>query len=654
MADEKKERIDYRKVAENSLTRNTKEREFLDGVYARLSQMPEADIGARISEIKEAMQLVDRDTARTQRMASTQEAKRRTNQLISEGKIDPVKDGVIAPEDVSDEEKAKTMTSLDELTLIGTQLENEAEMLEYFPRVKARLQAIEEAKADAEKQDVLLTSAMAEAKEDLEAAEEAAKKAIENAEKAKQMDNEIAEIELEMEEAKAKGRKQKVIDAYLEEIEEKRGERAELGTEEEWEEAINGTKEPEDRIKSIKQGQKKMARVINKCSNPWSTILKGYGWVEIGELTSSDLSQMIGIKVKTAELDRYEDDKGNKKDGKDGKDKDKKEKDGKGTMTRGGDYYIPPSPVPEPVQEPESEPEQDEEPEHDDADKADNSKPVKTWAEKHKILSRISILRRYFRRREKEKNLTKQERKELAKKREEAFVEKFCEENKGEPSFWQKLAVRLFGEKDDDRKDPPTPPSGGREGEAPASAEAPTPAQPEPTKELRKLTAEQIENKRNELKAAGLSDKQIDAYKSIAEKRVAWKEGLTIQLTEEQKQKRDVIYNLPPEEQINGAIKALVEDGIITIGEANGKMIELSKQLGIPPKNIDGSEVREGIKTSRGFTGSQRTQFRAQQKEGAKQPVIEEDDFLPITEPILAPADGPALPEGEAHGEDDR
>lgn len=126
-------------------------------------------------------------------------------------------------------------------------------MLEYFPRVRARLEVIEKSKADAEKQDVLLTSAMAEAKEDLEAAEEAAKKAIENAEKAKQIDDEIAEIELEMEEAKAKGRKQRVIDAYLEEIEDKRGEKAELGTEEEWEQAMNATKEPEERIESIKR-----------------------------------------------------------------------------------------------------------------------------------------------------------------------------------------------------------------------------------------------------------------------------------------------------------------------------------------------------------------------------------------------------------------
>lgn len=630
MADEKKKRIDYREVAENSLTRNTSKREYLDGVYERLNQMSEADIQARIEEINQAMELVDRDTARTERKYRSQVSRRRANQILRQENVE----GVIAPEDVSDEEQYKTIESLDELGLIGTQLENEAEMLEYFPRVKARLQAIEEAKAYAENQDVLLTSAMAEAKEDLEAAEEAAKKAIENAEKAKQIDDEIAEIELEMEEAKAKGRKQKVIDAYLEEIEEKREEKAELGTEEEWEEAMNAEEEPKKKIESIKQGQKKMARVINKCSNPWSTILRGYSWVEIGDLTSSDLSQMTGVEVNNPRLDEYEEknvdeDKKNK-----GEEGDKK--DGKGTkggvMPRGGDYYIPPAPdkpdeepnkpdeEPDKPEEEHDEPEHDE-PEHDDADSPDNPLPVKSWSEKHPRLAKMMPFLVKFMEEREAKKISKQARKELANKKVEEFVRKFREENKGEPSWWQKFKVRYFGEKDDDRRDPPTPPSGGREGEAPASSEpAPAPAEPaqaEPDKDT--PVAEADKTREDILKeVTGLSLREIQERKGAWSSKFSEKEIATFEKaahTREQYAKEN----------------------------AERLRAQEAREEALKPKTPDIT-----------FRG-RREAFRTGYSKGVKVPKVPVASARESsTEPTLVPADGPAFPSGEAHGEGGR
>ncbi len=516
------------------------------------------------------------------------------------------------------------MTSLDELTLIGTQLENEAEMLEYFPRVKARLQAIEEAKVDAEKQDVLLTSAMAEAKEDLASAEEAAKKAIENAEKAKQIDDEIAEIELEMEEAKAKGRKQKVIDAYLGEIEEKRTEKAELGTEEEWTQAMDAAKEPEERIESIKKGQKKIARVINKCSNPWSTILKGYGWMEIGELTSDDLSQMIGVQVKRSELDKYENNYEDKKDKNDKDDKKEKDKDGKGAkggaMPRGGDYYIPPAPEPE-LDKPDEGTEHDdndkpdEQPEHDDNDKPDNTLLAKTWSERNpKIAKWLPFLAKFMDTREANKKLSKEERKALGKAREEEFVKKFREENKGEPSWWQKFKARYFGEKDDDRKDPPAPPSGGREGEAPASAEAtqtPEQTEPEPT--------------------PAQPDKDVPVAEADKTREDILKEVTGLSLREIQERK--------------GAWGSKFSDKEIKLFEKVAHTREQHAKESL--ERLEAKEAREKALKSKEpeitFKG-RRSAFREAYSDGVKvpkAPVV--SDRGSSQEPTLAPADGPAL-----------
>ena len=82
MADKK---IDYREVASNSLIA----RGFsLGPVYNSLIVRTDAEINERLSEILEALELVDRDTARTQRRASSQEAKRKTNQILRKEKVD--------------------------------------------------------------------------------------------------------------------------------------------------------------------------------------------------------------------------------------------------------------------------------------------------------------------------------------------------------------------------------------------------------------------------------------------------------------------------------------------------------------------------------------------------------------------------------------
>ena len=81
---EKNKKIDYREVANNSfIIRGV----LLETVYQSLVGKSETEISARIAEINQAMELVDRDTARTQRRARSQEAKRKTNQILREEKV---------------------------------------------------------------------------------------------------------------------------------------------------------------------------------------------------------------------------------------------------------------------------------------------------------------------------------------------------------------------------------------------------------------------------------------------------------------------------------------------------------------------------------------------------------------------------------------
>ena len=292
---------------------------------------------------------------------------------------------------------------LDEISIIGTRLENEAKMLEYFPKVRATMQAIKSAqeKADQEAEDARRT---VDAQENLlNAAKETAEKAKEAEQKAKEIQEQIDELQSDLDEAKSKGRKSKVIEGLEEEITEREEEMAALGTPEDWKKAKNAVgKRQQALTKAVTDLNNKKANK-EQLTHPWDTILKGKLWTEIGDMESKDISDLVKTKVEKPEAKWAENP--TPKDDKD-KDKDKGQNTGRGVNQNTSD--VPPAP-----QQPDSS-EQGDDGEHDEEDPFEHDEeeeeppipdddslehdeepdsPVpdlpKTWSEKHKVITKF-------------------------------------------------------------------------------------------------------------------------------------------------------------------------------------------------------------------------------------------------------------------------
>lgn len=425
----KKEEMDYRKVVANSLARGNG---GLKDLYERLSQIPEGEIQARIDEVKQAMNLVSPDIVVTQRRVAEQERRIRANQIISKGKVNKKK--IIREDNPAEEEIAEAHVSLNELSFIGTQLSNEAEVLEYFPKVRATMQAIKLAQDKAELEVTDARRTVVAQEKLLEEARKAAEKALEAGAKAKAIEAQIAELKSDIEEARAKGRKPKVMEGLQEEIAEKEEEMAELGTPEDWKKAIEEEGICETKLATAVVNQDKKKDKQKGLENPWNGILKGYSWKELGDLTSEDISKLVGTKVekpeaKWAEEPAIKDDKDKDKDNDKGKVKDS----GRGQNPNGSNNFPNPSrpqepPKPAPEQDnPEPEPDEAEHDEEEPEQEGEN--PDLPVTKKHNIFVRmIPPLARWL---------------DKTQEKENAFMEQFRKENKGNPSWFQKLKARF-------------------------------------------------------------------------------------------------------------------------------------------------------------------------------------------------------------------
>lgn len=352
----------YQEIAKkNMVPRNT----LLKDVYAKLEQTPESDIQERIEEIRGALTDVNNRTAIMQRRMFAKKGSRdRSKEEIKKNA----------------EERRRMIVELDEISLIGTRLENEVELLEYFPRVRATMQAIKVAqdKADLEVTDARRTVAAQEKL--LESARKASEKAIEAEEKAKEIEAQIAELRADIDAASAKGRKPKVIEGLEEDIAEKEEEMAALGTPEEWKQIIEEEKTCETKLLKAIINQNEKINRQEMLANPWKTIIKGYSWIELGDLTSKDISDLVGTKVEKPD-EKWEQTPAKKDD--QNKDKDKNTGRAQGIATNV-----------EPEQEPHEEHDEEEhdEEEHDEEEHDDEEKMPdvpKTWSEKHKIIAKI-------------------------------------------------------------------------------------------------------------------------------------------------------------------------------------------------------------------------------------------------------------------------
>lgn len=396
----------YREIAENNMIpRNT----LLKDVYAKLEQTPEADIQARITEIREALLDVNNRTAKMQRRMMTKK------ELM---------------------EDKQAMAELEEISLIGTRLENEAEMLDYFPKVRATMQAIKVAQDEADLEVTDARETVSAQQTLLIEARKAAEKAIEAEEKAKEINAQIEELITDVEEAIAKGRKPKVIEGLQDEIDEKKAEIEALGTPEEWKKAIEEEGICETKLATSVANRDKKITKQAILANPWNTIIKDYLWTELGDLTSEDISKLVGTQVEKPEAKWEEkpvkkDDKDKDKDNDKGKGKDS----GKGQNPNGSNNFPNPSgpqepPKPDPEQEQDT-PEQDpDEPEHDEEEpEQEGDNPDLPATKKHNIFVRmIPPLARWL---------------DKTQEKENAFIEQFRKENKGNPSWFQKLKARF-------------------------------------------------------------------------------------------------------------------------------------------------------------------------------------------------------------------
>ena len=374
MPNEKKK--SYKEIAENNMVpRNI----LLKDLYEKLEQISETDMQARIAEIREALTEVNTRTAKMHRRMQAKKGDRdRSEEEIKKNA----------------KEIAKISDELDEISLIGTRLENEAELLEYFPRVRATMQAIKSSqeKADQETNDARRTVNAQEKL--LNAAQKAADKAREAEEKAKEIEAQIEELQSELDEAKSKGRKAKVLEGLEEEISEKEEEMAALGTLEDWKKAIDAVGEYETKLALAVQELNAKKERQAKLEHPWDTILKFKLWTEIGDMESKDISDLVGTKVEKPDA-KWEQTPAKKDDQNKDKDKDKDKNTGRG---QGIATNVEPEQEPheehdddEHDEEEHDEEEHDEE-EHDEEEHDDEEKMPdvpKTWSEKHKIIAKI-------------------------------------------------------------------------------------------------------------------------------------------------------------------------------------------------------------------------------------------------------------------------
>lgn len=409
----------YKEIAEdNMIPRNT----LLKDVYAKLEQTPETDMQERIEEIREALTDVNNRTGLIhRRMQARKGTRNRSEEEIASNAW----------------EIEKMDRELDEISLIGTRLENETKILEYFPKVRATMQAIKVAQDEADLEVTDARRTVAAQEKLLEEARKEAEKAIEAEEKAKEIEIQIAELRADIDEAKAKGRKPKVIEGLEEDIAEKEEEMAALGTPEDWKKAIEEEGICETKLATAVVTQDNKITRQKILANPWNTIIKDYLWTELGDLTSEDISKLVGTQVEKPEAKWEEkpvkkDDKDKDKDNDNGKGKDS----GKGQNPNGSNNFPnpsgpqePPKPAPEQEQDnPEPEPDEAEHDEEEPEQEGEN--PDLPATKKHNIFVRmIPPLARWL---------------DKTQEKENAFIEQFRRENKGNPSWFQKLKARFL------------------------------------------------------------------------------------------------------------------------------------------------------------------------------------------------------------------
>lgn len=300
---------------------NWQDNKSLWQMYEFLSQeMPDDKRKARMDEIKEAIQSLQDEVYKRQRVA--------LKQSKNKGAVNQ-----------------DNNNKLEELNKQIELLEDEMETLDYFPGVKYIIGKIDETKkqltemkekrlARADRKLTMQNNklkditakkdkaekAAAEAKASVEEADKKAEEAKKSLERIQQIEKEIVELTDEMATVK---KRPKIYAAYEAEIAELVEEKKALGKKEDLEKIINGAAEAKssaeeakkkaeetkrdlaEAMKNKEKAEKEKVRVetgnnplnkeIAKCENPWNEILKGYSWEAIATMKDDELSKLVKV-----------------------------------------------------------------------------------------------------------------------------------------------------------------------------------------------------------------------------------------------------------------------------------------------------------------------------------------------------------------------
>lgn len=257
------EKRDFREVAEDTWTRGMS----LEDLYKSLSISTDDQMQFRIEEIRGAIKDVQRKGN-----------KRQSNSMIE------------------------------------TQLNNELKLLELFPEVKATMDIIARIKAELEAKYAKQSAQVVSDKEMLSRLEEQEKEQKAMRDRAKQIDEDIAKMEVEMEALSPED-----AEGYIEQIEAMQEEKAKLCSQEDYIKTKTSVINLRQKIGVLETDNKKTQEKLLKCEDPWNKLVSGRHWKEIADLSEVDISAMIGVNASKSKEDKPKD--------KTPKDKDKKVED---------------------------------------------------------------------------------------------------------------------------------------------------------------------------------------------------------------------------------------------------------------------------------------------------------------------------------------
>ena len=192
--------------------------------------------------------------------------------------------------------------NMQENSLIERQLKNELRLLKLFPGVKATMDTVAKVKDELEAKLDEQRAKIVSDKEMLSRLEEQEKEQKAMRDRAKQIDEDIAKMEAEIE-----GLSTEDAEGYIGQIEAMQEEKAKLCSQEDYIKTKTSVINLRQKIGVLETDNKKTQEKLSKCKDPWNKLFKGRYWKEIADFSEADLSAMIGVNVSKRKEDKPKD-----------------------------------------------------------------------------------------------------------------------------------------------------------------------------------------------------------------------------------------------------------------------------------------------------------------------------------------------------------